>query len=89
MKYLITDKLFELAICKQKYFVNKNFAIYILTHKATLCLGIWPKNLCELNEVAGALVEWLWEETHVPTVVGSNLSAIYWMDITFFHIYLL
>ena len=56
MKYLITVKLFELAICKQKYFVNKNFAIYILTHKATLCLGIWPKNLCELNEAAGALV---------------------------------
>ena len=36
---------------------------------------------------AGALVEWLWEETHMMKVVGSNPSAIYWMDI--FHINLL
>ena len=33
------------------------------------------------------VVYWLWEETHVPKVVGSNPSTIYWMDI--FHIYLL
>ena len=31
-----------------------------------------------------ALVKWLWETTHVQEVVGSNPSAIYWMDITFF-----
>ena len=36
---------------------------------------------------AGALVEWLLEESHIPKVVGSNPSHIYWMDI--FHIYLL
>ena len=29
----------------------------------------------------------VWEEVHVPKVVGSNPSAVYWMDI--FHIYLL
>ena len=35
---------------------------------------------------AVAVVEWLWEETHVLKVVGSNPSTVYWMDI--FHIYL-
>ena len=34
----------------------------------------------------GALVLGLWEETHVPKVVGSNPGAIYRMYITFFHI---
>ena len=29
------------------------------------------------------------EEAHVPKVVGSNPSAVYWMDMTFFHIDLL
>ena len=29
----------------------------------------------------GALVKWLWEETHVPNVVSSNPGTIYWMDI--------
>ena len=29
---------------------------------------------------------WLWEETHVPKVVGSNLSTVYWMDI-FTHLF--
>ena len=33
---------------------------------------------------AGALVKWLWEETHVPKVVSLNPGTIYWMD--FFHI---
>ena len=28
---------------------------------------------------------WLWDETHVPKVVGSNPSTVYWMDI--FHIF--
>ena len=32
---------------------------------------------------AGALVQWLWEETHVPNVVGSNPGIVYWMDIFF------
>ena len=26
---------------------------------------------------AGALVQWLWEETHVPKVIGSNPSTLY------------
>ena len=29
----------------------------------------------------GALVLLLWEKTHVLTVMGSNPSAVYWMDI--------
>ena len=36
---------------------------------------------------AGALLKWLWEETHVLKGVGSNPNTVYWMDI--FHIYLL
>ena len=32
------------------------------------------------------LVGWLWEETHVPKVVGSNPDTVYWMDI-FSHIF--
>ena len=36
---------------------------------------------------AGVLVKWLWEETHLLKVVGSNPGTVYWMDI--FHIYLL
>ena len=30
---------------------------------------------------AGALVKWLWEETHVQKVMGSNPDTVYWMDI--------
>ena len=30
---------------------------------------------------AGALDQWLWEDTHVLTVVGLNPRSIYWMDI--------
>ena len=33
------------------------------------------------------LVQFLWGETHVPKVVGSNPGTVYWVDI--FHIYLL
>ena len=36
---------------------------------------------------AGALVQWLWEETHVPKFVGWNPGAVN-LD-NFFHIYLL
>ena len=35
-------------------------------------------------ERAEALVYWLWETTHVQSVVGSNPSNVYWMDMTFF-----
>ena len=34
----------------------------------------------------GALVLWLWEETHVPKILGSNPSTVCWMDI-FSHIF--
>ena len=30
---------------------------------------------------AGALVKWLWEETHIMKVVGSNPSTMYRIDI--------
>ena len=33
---------------------------------------------------AGALVQWLWEEAHIPKVVGLNPGAVYWMEMTFF-----
>ena len=37
-----------------------------------------------VNSWAVALVQWLWEETHVPKVVGLNPGTGYWMDMTFF-----
>ena len=39
-----------------------------------------------VNSWAVALVQWLWEETHVPKVVGLNPGTVYWMDI-FSHIF--
>ena len=30
---------------------------------------------------AGALVQWLWEESHVPKVMSSNPGTVYWIDI--------
>ena len=41
-----------------------------------------------MHRRAGALVEWLWEETHVQEVVGSNPGIGHWMDI-FSHIMML
>ena len=38
------------------------------------------------NAGVGALVQWLWEKTHVPKVVGSNPGTVYWMEI-FSHIF--
>ena len=48
-------------------------------------------NITVLRSRAGALVLWLWEETHVLKVAGSNVhpvygAAVYWMDI-FSHIF--
>ena len=45
--------------------------------------------LCSWNNWkvrVGALVQWLWEETLAPKVVGSNPSTVYWMDI-FSHLF--
>ena len=47
----------------------------VMQHFTTYCWKTRKYN-------AGALVQWLWEETHVPKVVGSNLSTLYWMDIS-------
>ena len=35
-----------------------------------------------MSSRAEALVQWLWEETHVLTVVGPNPSTICLMDIS-------
>ena len=43
----------------------------------------------ESHTRAGALVLWLWGMTHIREVVGLNLGIVYWMNMTFFHIYLL
>ena len=42
-----------------------------------------------LKSWLGALVQWLWEETHVPKVVGSNPGTVYWMAIFSQHIFVL
>ena len=50
----------------------------------------YKQNICNCNlnfcskskvERAGALVQWLWEKTHVPKVMSSNPITVYWMDI--------
>ena len=41
----------------------------------------WASSLHRLGGSSGLVV---WEETHVPKVVSSNPSAVYWMDMTFF-----
>ena len=46
-----------------------------LSHTHLLLIYITPR---------GSPVWWLWEETHVPKVVGSNPGTVYWMDMTFF-----
>ena len=45
-----------------------------------------PRTTNSYNGWAGALVQCLWEKTHVPKVVGSNPSTVYWMDI-FSHLF--
>ena len=51
---------------------------------------IWSWKMIYLRNIflpwAGALVWWLWEETHIPKVVGSNPDTVYWMDI-FSHLF--
>ena len=55
----------------------------------TALLLMWNDGPCNLHFVikhlllvkADALVKWLWEETRVQKVVGSNPGTVYWMDI--------
>ena len=53
---------------------------FLKTCLTTLTIQGWKEAL----RWAGALVQWLWEETHIPKVVGLIPGAVYWMDI--FHI---
>ena len=41
--------------------------------------------LCMINKLIFGWNPWLWEETHVPKVVSSNPSTVYWMAILTFN----
>ena len=43
-------------------------------------------NRCLIFKMKKCVVKWLWEEAHVPKVVGSNPSMANWMDITYFFV---
>ena len=51
-------------------------------------VGVWAtfNNNKFYNLRAGALVQWLWEETFILKVVGSNPSTVNWMDILHFYL---
>ena len=42
--------------------------------------------LNKFHRMGGSPDSWLWEETHVPMIVGLNPNTVYWMDI-FSHIF--
>ena len=69
---------------------QKNHNTYIfLFFEPFLTLGVFYDELLSVewwkhNTSKEALVWWLWEETQVLKVVGSNPITIYWMDI--FHV---
>ena len=57
---------------------------WLLVIEASDCFVVILNEVLPLfdgNFRAGALVLWLWEETHVPKVVSSNPGTIYRMDI--------
>ena len=62
---------------------------WLLVIEASDCFVVILNEVLPLfdgNFRAGALVLWLWEETHVPKVVSLNPSTVYWMDI-FSHLF--
>ena len=77
-----------LAIRKLCYFaqrdavdvcIDRSLCFRSLMCWCSQCDQMLEQNLARLW--AGALVWWLWEETHVLKVVCSNPSTVYWMDI--------
>ena len=49
--------------------------VFVLNPKDIIIDG--PQPHININVRAGALVQWLWEETHVPKVVSSNPGTVY------------
>ena len=41
----------------------------------------FPRFIAITFIILGGWVEWLWEETHVSKVMGSNPNIVHWMDI--------
>ena len=65
------------------HFLNDLFMFYDLSrHSHSLSFFHQIKE----REWPGALVQLLWEETHVPKAVCSNPSTVYWMNI-FSHLF--
>ena len=55
--------------------------VWLPTTTTLFSIYIWISMIKGRKYRAGALVQWLWEETHGPKVMGSNPSSIHWMDI--------
>ena len=75
---------FAIRFLFSKEFYNLHFinAVYNPHHP-----NVMVKIHINLIKQWGAFVQWLWEETHITKVVGSNPGTVYLLDI--FHIYLL
>ena len=94
------DKTFDLLFCwtlVNVYFFKLDkqqpTTLLVVEFTAIKACVLYPQVLCLVHCKrwcnwlicwAGALIKWLWEETHVLKVVGSNPAAVYWMDMTFF-----
>ena len=50
------------------------------------CQGMMYWTPLNFNAWTRALVWWLWEEIYVLKVVGSNTTAVYWMDIFYINL---
>ena len=53
-----------------------------------ICKNCNSSPMIKINKYVSGWEPWS-SGYHVPKVVGSNPSAVYWMDMTFFHIDLL
>ena len=71
------------------YFVRRSITVQLTSCSTGLALTKQVNHSTQAKQLKpneiwpGALVQWLWEETHVQKVVGLNPIIIYWMDIFF------
>ena len=84
--YLVCNRKYH---CTADIFTMKMLWLKLAFESLKKLLQLWTQAWWSLYMRAGALVLWLWNQTHVLKVVGSNPGPMYWMDMTFFHIDLL
>ena len=96
-EHLNTFKVFTITVNRLDRFKSRPKDLYVLVCSRLCfiyiwffldirrCPSSWPPLRLKHNRV-GALVQWLWDETHVLKVVGSNPNTVYLMNI-FSHIF--